>query len=56
MLPWFEKFIGVRNNQVIIQGSPRNDLLFENKKVLSKLIKVNSKEKVVLLMPTFRQT
>lgn len=56
VLPWFEKFIGVRNNQVIIQGSPRNDLLFENKKVLSKLIKVNSKEKVVLLMPTFRQT
>lgn len=56
VLPWFEKFIGVRKNQVIIQGSPRNDLLFENKKVLSKLIKVNSKEKVVLLMPTFRQS
>lgn len=56
VLPWFEKFIGVKEKQVIIKGSPRNDLLFENKKVLPKIIDVKDKEKVVLLMPTFRQS
>lgn len=56
VVPWFEKFIGVKNNQIIIQGSPRNDLLLENKKVLSKIIKVKNDEKVILLMPTFRQS
>lgn len=56
VMSWFEKFIGVRNNQVILQGSPRNDLLFENKGVLSEVIKSNNDEKIVLLMPTFRQS
>lgn len=56
VIPWFEKFIGVKKNQVIISGNPRNDLLFENKKVLSKIIKVERDEKIILLMPTFRQS
>lgn len=56
VLPWFEKFIGVKDKQVIFNGSPRNDLLFENKKVLSKIINVNKEEKSILLMPTFRQS
>lgn len=56
VIPWFEKFIGVKNNQIIISGNPRNDLLFENKNVLSKVIDIKKSEKAVLLMPTFRQS
>ncbi|HHU76363.1 MAG TPA: hypothetical protein GXZ24_05665 [Firmicutes bacterium] len=50
---------GINGNKYIITGMPRNDLLFgtEGKKKLSKLIKCNlDKKKVILYMPTFRET
>lgn len=53
---WFKKFIGVKDSQIIISGNPRNDLLFENKKVISKVIDFKEGEKIFLLMPTFRQS
>lgn len=56
VVPWFKKFIGVKNEQLIIQGSPRNDLLFENKNVLPEIIGTKKVEKIILLMPTFRQS
>lgn len=56
VVPWFEKFIGVKKNQLIISGNPRNDLLFEHKNVISKIIDLKKNEKIVLLMPTFRQS
>lgn len=56
VVPWFEKFIGVKKNQLIISGNPRNDLLFEHKNVISKIIDLKNNEKKVLLMPTFRQS
>lgn len=56
VVPWFEKFIGVKSNQIILNGSPRNDLLFENNKVLKKLINYRKSDKIILVMPTFRQS
>lgn len=56
VISWFKKFIGVKDNQIIISGNPRNDLLFENKGVISKVIDFKEGEKVFLLMPTFRQS
>lgn len=53
---WNCKFWGAKHNQNIVLGAPRNDLLFENKNVISLLLGSNEYDKVILCMPTFKQS
>lgn len=51
----FQKFIGANDNQFVISGSPRNDLLFEKNDCINKLIP-NNKDKIIICMTTFKQS
>ena len=48
--------MGEKPNQFIYLGYPRNDLLFENKKILEKNFKKTKKEKYIIVMPTYKQS
>lgn len=54
----FSEFIGAKEEQMIIAGNPRNDLMFRKVDISGFLIKHTGKvqyDKIILSMPTFRQ-
>ena len=56
--PLFSKFIGAKEEQMLVIGNPRTDLMFKNKDIFGFLEKYTGKgkyKKIILSMPTFRQ-
>ena len=54
--PWFNKFCGAKEEQDIVLGYPRNDLLFQSGHALEKLPGCGGYQKVIICMPTYKQT
>lgn len=52
----YNRFIGVKNEQYIITGMPRNDLLYKESDCLKKIVKTNKNTKVIISMTTFKQS
>lgn len=58
VVPWECDFWGCNEDQAIILGAPRNDWVFQGdyQKFLNIFIDKKDNEKVIMVMPTFRQT
>ena len=56
--PWFLKFLNCPSEKSFVCPHPRNDLLnVENRDaILSKLIEYNPQDKIIICMPTFKQS
>lgn len=52
----YKKFMGTKDNQFIFLGSPRNDLLFQNRNEIKKIIKNSKPEKTIVVLPTYKQS
>lgn len=51
----FQKFIGAKDEQCLILGTPRNDLLFCQSDPISKIINNSKQAKNIIVMTTFKQ-
>ncbi len=60
ILSWYTRFWGCEEEKTFICGQPRNDLLAVNAskkdEILKKIIPEYASEKVIMCMPTFRQS
>ena len=56
--PWFVKILNCDEKQAFVCSHPRNDFLFNNEKeqILTQLFNWKSDEKVIMCMPTFKQS
>ena len=54
-LDLYKKFVGVKEDQYVVLGMPRNDLLFEKNDSAKKIIK-KKYSKAIMMMTTYKQT
>lgn len=51
----YKRFVGVKDNQYVVLGMPRNDLLFQKNNSIKKII-TKKYSKVIMMMTTYKQT